>query len=271
MTTQPLDTQRCNLCGRNDAKVWATRFGLDLVKCKCGLIYVSPQPSEEALKELYSGEYFKENHYEDDPDRYVMYMREINDLLKKKNKGRFLDVGCGTGRFLELLPNFEKQGIEFSTEASNIARKKGLNVLTGDLKSYGLPIHHYDVVQLRGVLEHSLDPLGDLFRIHVCLRNDGLLKICQTPNIGSLCGRLYKGRFNGVKPKGEHLYQFTPQTLTRMLDRTGFRVIEMKFPYLETPYARPLKDLFDFVWNFITGKESPTFWGNMISLYAVKK
>lgn len=260
----------CCICG-GKGEYWGTRYGLDYVKCKCGLIYCDPAPTPEALAAYYSSSYFDDNHYDDDPQRKEMYDIEIRELVLFKRSGKFLDVGCAVGRFLEALPDrFTKAGVEYSEHAAKIGRQRGLMIFTGELNKVDLPNRYFDMVQWRGSLEHSQSPYDDLVRSRTILKDDGILKICQLPNIGGLCGKLYKTRFNQFKPGGEHLYFFTPDTITKLLNKAGFKVLQMSFPYLGTPYASPVKDMARFFINLATGKENPAFWGNMISLYAAK-
>jgi len=152
-------------------------------------------------------------------------------------------------------------GTEFSESAAEIGRNKfGLNILTGEVRNISLPQGYFDIVQMRGVLEHSQNPLEDLTKIRKVLKDSGVLRISQLPNIDSVCARLFKTRFNQVKP-GEHLYYFSPRTIKAMLEKAGFRITRLTYPYLNTPYASPLSDALGMVRCLFGKKESLHFSG----------
>lgn len=264
----------CNLCGIDDTVFWGGKNNIRIVKCRnCGLIYCNPRPDNNELQKFYSRDYFSEGLYEEDVQRQKMYEIEIDEIKKNiVSQGRFLDVGCAVGKFLATLPDtFEKWGTEFSDDAAKIGREKfDLNIITGQIRYIELPEKYFDIIQMRGVLEHSQNPFEDLTKIKKLLKDDGILRLSQLPNIDSLCGRLYKTKFNQVKP-GEHLYYFSSKTINAMLDKAGFKIITITYPYLNTPYAFIFKDLLHFVTNFFTNKESPAFYGNMMIIYAKKK
>lgn len=269
-----MEQVNCNLCELDDTIFWGEKNSIKIVKCRhCGLIYCNPRPDNNELQKFYSSEYFSEGHYEEDAQRQKMYEIEIDEIKKNiSSQGRFLDIGCAVGKFLATLPDtFEKWGTEFSEDAARIGRDKyGLNIITGQIRYVDLPEKYFDIVQMRGVLEHSQNPFEDLLKIKKVLKDDGILRLSQLPNIDSLCGKLYKTRFNQVKP-GEHLYYFSPKTIDALLNKTGFKITTITYPYLNTPYASVFKDLIHFVTNFFTDKESPAFYGNMMIIYAKKK
>lgn len=263
----------CNLCGLNDAHVWGEKKGMSMVKCNgCGLVYCNPMPENNELESFYGEDYFLDGRYDDDEKRHAMYQLEIEEIMSKcGQRRRFLDVGCAIGKFLLTLPEtYEKWGTEYSAAASEIGRNKyGLKILTGRINELSLPVDYFDIVQLRGVLEHSLSPLEDLVRIRSLLKTSGILRISQLPNIESFCARLFKGNFNQVKP-GEHLYYFSPQTIRLALEKAGFAITEISYPYLKTPYASLIRDILRIPYCLINDKESPAFFGNMMIVYAIK-
>lgn len=263
----------CNLCGADDTSLWGEKVNIKIVKCrKCGLMYCNPRPTNDELQSFYNEDYFSEGCYEENAQRQKMYEIEIDEIKQKiGDSGRFLDVGCAVGKFLHTLPDtFEKFGVEFSEAASKIGREKfGLNITTGQIRTLELQDEYFDVVQMRGVLEHSQDPYEDLCAINRVLKKNGIFRLSQLPNISSICGRLFRAKFNQVKP-GEHLYYFSPKTIKLMLKKSGFVVEWMSFPYLGTPYESLGKDIVNMAAYLLSGKESPAFFGNMIILYARK-
>jgi len=268
-----LEHVSCNLCGMEETRLWGEKAGIKIVKCiHCGLIYCNPRPDNDELQAFYSEEYFSEGHYEEDVQRQEMYEIEIAEILENVAKqGKFLDVGCAVGKFLDTLPaTFEKWGTEFSEDAASIGRKKfGLNIITGQIRAIELSKEYFDIVQMRGVLEHSQNPYEDLISIKNALKKKGVLRISQLPNISSISACLYRTKFNQVKP-GEHLYYFSPKTVKAMLKKVGFRITRIHYPYLETPYASLARDVFDMFKCIFQERETPAFFRNMMIVYAVK-
>ena len=127
---------------------------------------------------------------------------------------------------------------------------------------------------MRGVIEHLPDPLSELRRVHRVLRKDGMLTI-NTPNIGSICGKLYKEKFRLVCPT-HHIYYFSTKTLSCMLEKTGFKVHKISYHYFDTPYAN-WKDILKIFLD-VTGLGilrnpdvvSPAFYGNIVDIYVTK-
>jgi SAM-dependent methyltransferase len=73
--------------------------------------------------------------------------------------GEVLDVGCGTGRFLEALPpGYRRTGVDVSLGMLEIAREKGLEVAKAS--GEGLPFEDgsFDLVTTFAVLHHLIDP-----------------------------------------------------------------------------------------------------------------
>ncbi len=230
---------------------------------------MNPRPSTPVLQALYSQDYFDQGEYVEDLRRRRMYEIEIARMLPLiGSKGRFLDVGCAMGMFLKTLPDsFEKHGVEFSASAARHAREIfGLDVCTGQLADANFSPGTFDVVQMRGVIEHLEDPSRQVRAAARLLTPGGWFVLNQTPNAGGASGRFYRELYNQVKP-WEHLYYFTTSTIRRLLESAGLLVRGFWFPYWGTPYAAPLKDFPGFLFNLLCGRESPAFPGNMMAVY----
>lgn len=273
MGNRGLEYVCCNLCGADSTKLWGRKHGLNIVKCReCGLIYTNPRLSNEQLKQYYGSQYLANRAVALYEERGRMYDIEIRQMLKIiGTHGRFLDVGCSNGRFLSHLPTtFDKYGIEFSEEAAIDGRERfGLDIKVGQLVDNPFENNFFDMVQFRGVLEHLQDPQRDLEASYSILKNGGWLILSTIPNTGGPCGRIYKQRFKLVYPR-EHIYYFSAKTLSRYCKKNGFQVEHIFYPYLGTPYANLVRDLFFFVANFLTGRESPPFPRSVITIFARK-
>jgi SAM-dependent methyltransferase len=284
MTEQHLEEVACNLCGSRETTLWARVEDWRVVRClACGLIYTNPRPAPGQLTASYEEDY-QESHQ--DPvllaQRRRMYELERRDLLRRVSGGRFLDVGCGPGEFLALLADrFEVWGVDVSRGYVRHAREVlGLErVQVGELSGAGLPENYFDVAQLRGVIQHLPDPLAQAREAWRVLRPGGLLVVSATPNIGSLCARIFREGYRLLAPQ-YMVYNFTPQTLQALLQQAGFTIEALTYPYWGTPYFRWWQGLqvmgrgVQRGWSLLRGKPqkvlSPPFYGNMMTCYARK-
>ena len=153
----------------------------------------------------------------------LLFLRERRLAVERhKRPGSLLDVGCGTGEFLRTMAaaGWAVSGVEPSEAAAGCARE--FTVHRGGLADAGFGPGAFDAVTLWQVLEHLPDLPGELGRIRAGLKDDGVL-IISVPNIRSLQaaagGRVW---FHLDLPR--HRWQFSPETLARLLDQAGFRV-----------------------------------------------
>jgi SAM-dependent methyltransferase len=109
-------------------------------------------------------------------------------LTDLKGCNRILEVGCGTGAFLERIERELKvrpEGVELSSSAANAAIAKGLCVSQKDLEELLITSRgSYDAVCAFQVLEHVSDPLGFLQSTIKLLKPGGKL-IIAVPNMDS--------------------------------------------------------------------------------------
>lgn len=269
----------CNLCGSDGFSSWGKSGGLKIVKCnKCDLVYVNPRLDRQNLKAIYGKNYF-DRHTQEKllKMRLEMYKIEIAEIERLKSKGKILDVGCGEGYMLSLFGNqWQKYGTEINKISTKFARDKfHLNVKVGNLKDAHFPNNYFDVVSIRGVIEHLTDPLAETKEMARILKPTGVVAI-NTPNIDCLTAKIYKENYRLID-SSVHLYYFSPATLSNMVEKAGLRVIEIRHFYLGTPYASPVKDFSQIVLAVIKRifgikitTPSPPFFDNVIHLYASK-
>jgi SAM-dependent methyltransferase len=226
------------------ANVFDARFGIDgkyeVWRCgRCQLEQMFPVPAPAWLKRLYESHYNfggeKETLYTNLREwfcssfLYRLWIRLDGDLSfhGHKGTGRLIDIGCNEGRGLKIYARngFQVEGCELSETAAAVARARGFTVHTrpiGDLP-FSAP---YDVAVLSNVLEHVPDPRQMLLDVHRILSPNGQLWI-SCPNNQSWLRKMF-GRhwINWHVPF--HISQFSPQTLRRLLEKTGFTGIEIR-------------------------------------------
>ena len=103
---------------------------------------------------------------------------EIRSYLKNHHVTSLLEVGCGTGEFLDFLReelNIRITGLDTTTISCQKAEEKGLNVYNIPLEKYVLEHKEkYDCVTAFHLLEHVEDPLGLLKDMMRLLKPNGL-------------------------------------------------------------------------------------------------
>jgi 2-polyprenyl-3-methyl-5-hydroxy-6-metoxy-1,4-benzoquinol methylase len=161
------------------------------------------------------------------PARRRNYANRIM-YLSRQEGGTLLDVGCGSGLFLQRMKllGWQVQGVEPDPAAARQAREAcGLEVFTGTLQQRQLPDDFFDVVVLSHVIEHLHDPAALLREVYRILKRGGRL-VLTTPNAESLGSRFFGPDWRGLEiPR--HLQIFNLKTLSAMVTGTGFEVCEI--------------------------------------------
>jgi len=142
--------------------------------------------------------------------------------------GRWVDLGCGQGEFLELAHGVGAQGfgLDFNPHNARAVRRDGRFSLVADLNR-PLPLgdRSLDGASLIEVIEHIVraeDLLQELSRV---IRPGGWL-VVTTPNVAHLTYRWRALTGHPPKQEGYHYRFFTKKTLRESLERTGFRLVE---------------------------------------------
>lgn len=236
----------CPLCGTPDAEPFTREPGpYRVVVCRsCGLGRTEPQPPDTVLEPLYRGEYMSADARKfggpvEAVRRVVVRALAARIARRIGGHGRVLDVGCGDGKLLVALAKhgFTGTGVELhSRVGERLPPGSGIDVVVGTLEQARFPARSFRVVVLRHVLEHLRDPLGTLTEVRRVIQPGGHLVIA-VPNLASWQARVSRDRwFHLDLPR--HLFHFTPASLERALERTGFTTRSISHVSLEqNPYG----------------------------------
>jgi SAM-dependent methyltransferase len=217
--------------------------GYPLVRCEgCALEYVNPRPTPAALGPHYPAGYFGYSLHEDEPPllRWLLRgfargiaMRRIKYLERTTGRiepGRaILDVGCGVNRLLETIRDVRGctgTGLDFKEEIVSYVRARNMPIVQGTLGSAGFEQEQFDTVLMMEYLEHEPDPLGVLEEARRVTRTGGYLAL-ELPHIATGPGRFFGPNWWNLDiPR--HLIFFTPETLGKMLDRSGYELVSVQ-------------------------------------------
>lgn len=230
----------CNLCGSSERQPYCPENGLGLVECQqCGLVYVSPRPDANELYALYGETYFHNNdsgvvgyanYIADEGNIRKTAVRRLKHVERFIRRGKLLDVGCATGFFIDEAKKrgWQVEGMDVSSFAVEYAHSHfGLDVRHGSLTELDFPHNAYDLVSLWDVIEHVPDPVAYVRRSAELLRPGGII-VLATPDVDSFPAKLMGKRWVGYKLSEEHIYYFSVKTLTKMLNDTGFDVVNVR-------------------------------------------
>lgn len=286
----------CILCDSRNAVAdgwFAKHLGLlppyGVVRCAhCGLRWLSPRPTAQGYKDLYTDENYFRPEDEDTIDPYSSvaetrrpYFRERLAAIARYYPGgsfRILDIGAATGEFLDEARHLGHhiQGIELS-ESSRHTANATLGIELSGIELHRLPGEdRYDVIHMNHVFEHLPDPGLALVACHRLLTTNGLLLIEVPQQISNDLDRLKRILHLATKSvlnaySLHHTFFFTPTTITQLLERHGF---EVRYLATSNPARTPLKPfrlvnllLRIFLWLSDTSHRG----GNIIEVHAFKR
>jgi SAM-dependent methyltransferase len=264
-STQTERIERCPNCGSTDARVWARGRDRQMhlsdevfesAKCgSCGVIYQSVRPAEDAIGTFYSEGYGPYGVQAAQPLGPVQYrlsraaLRITDRILgaaafrseidrfyaRMARKPRFLDFGCGSGKFLDRARKLgcDTIGMDFSPVALAEVSRRGHRALAVSEKDWdAIEDGSVDMVRMNHVVEHLYDARAVLSRLYAKLAPGGQLH-AATPNADSEAAEKYREQWFGLDcPR--HIVIYTPDALRSLLEDTGFRDVKI----LQEPLAK---------------------------------
>jgi 2-polyprenyl-3-methyl-5-hydroxy-6-metoxy-1,4-benzoquinol methylase len=172
--------------------------------------------------EAVNAQYFQKQHVQL-PDN-MRALQVLDQMLPQR--GRLLEIGSYLGIFLDRIraDGWDTTGLEPERSAAAYCRKKyQLNIVSGILPKPELVPGSFDAVMMLHVIEHMPDPATDLREIRRLLRPGGIL-VVETPRFDSLMFKLLGRRERSMNNCAGHIYFFSVPTLTKLLEKCGYKV-----------------------------------------------
>lgn len=138
---------------------------------------------------------------------------------------RVLDVGCGTGLFLDLAKQHGliTAGAEMNLSAAEVSRSKGHLMLDGPIQAWDRKYHaFFDLICLFQVLEHLPDPVSFLSGLKPFLSAQGIISIAVPNRLGGL-------RLTPFEPSNwppHHVSLWSLRDFQQLADRAGLLCIQ---------------------------------------------
>ena len=241
----------------------ASKEYFTIVSCEtCGFLFTNPRPKNQNLNDYYKSDSYisHTNNSKGTFNRIYQAVRKhtirkkVSLLKKLKKNGVHLDIGCGTGEFLNACKKrgYKTKGIE----PSKTARKKAI-------KNYNLSISEntdlskyknaeFDSISMWHVIEHMPNLNENISQLNRILKPDGKL-IIAVPNHNSWDANYYK-EYWAAWDVPIHLWHFSKTTIKKIFKKHNLRLIQIKPMLFDSYYVSILSEEFAFgEKNFIKG------------------
>ncbi|MDP4285953.1 MAG: methyltransferase domain-containing protein [Bacteroidota bacterium] len=234
----------------------------EIWECKdCSFRFTQNIPDKDKIGKFYQSENyishtdtakgFINNLYHKVRKRTLVQKRKLVEKVTGMSRGNILDMGCGTGAFLDTMKNsqWDTTGLEPDKTARDKALELyGLNLDTPGI-FYSLPEKTFDAITLWHVLEHVHDLHDYIGQLKKLLTHGGKLFIA-VPNYTSYDAEIYK-EFWAAYDVPRHLYHFSPGSMKILLNQHGLKLEMMKPMWFDSVYVSMLSE------QYKTGKSHP--------------
>lgn len=205
----------------------------EVAQCgNCQFVFTQNAPNQESIGKYYESEdyvshsdtqkglFFKVYH----TVRKYMLSQKRKMVEAQTSKGKLLDIGCGTGYFLNEMKsnNWDVSGIEQDEKARTYGANKFSITIKEPKALYELENNSLNAITMWHVLEHVHDLNEYLTQIKNLLKKDGTLCIA-VPNHDSHDGKHY-GKQWAAWDLPIHLWHFTPASMHTLMDKHGFTI-----------------------------------------------
>ena len=249
----------CPCCGNssfdnyiNSRDFANSREEFSIIKClECTLLLTSPRPIESEAGKYYAFENYISHSNKSKGLFASLYQsaRKLNlkakvNLINKYKplKGFLLDIGCGTGEFINEAKNINwtVKGVEPDTNARNFGISEYNLEIEDSATLDSLKKNEVDVVSMWHVLEHVYDLNKYIDTIYSLLKSDGIA-IIAVPNATSSDAIYYGDKWAGLDlPR--HIWHFTPEVMEKLFAKHGFRLVEQKIQFFDPFYVSLLSE-----------------------------
>lgn len=245
-----LERVSCYLCGETQSRPFISAQDdltgkpgtFQFVQCeRCHLIYQNPRICVERIKDYYDDDYIahrRRNHWGILTPFYHWAMNKLDRdkdrlcarYVRLDEQSQVLDVGCGSGTFLEQLHrNYgcRVAGVDFK-DLTHLPSFQHIEFHCGLFYEQPLKERTFDLVTMWHFLEHDYDPMRSLEMARRVVKPDGRL-IVEIPRLDSVTFRLFGNRWPGLQAP-QHTALYTKDLFLRCLEKTGWELVEY-LPY----------------------------------------
>lgn len=265
---------RCPICGENVREIYRNR--IVVVQCRrCGVGF-RPELDKAVIRDYYNSieECYKNtdtvksskeeflSRLDKFEQKHPFKMNLLNTVMKLKDSGKLLEIGCGTGVVLKAAKEYgyDVKGIEPGVLQSEYAKSRlGNGIITNSMyKREAYKKGNFDIILMQQVLEHMSNPNEVLDIIHYHLKDNGIVAI-EVPSVNNPKILLYKVIKIRKICKNDfiptHIFYYSLKSLRYLLHKHNFTCVYARTGFYSLKirdYLHSLSFLFkpiDFIAN----------------------
>tara|TARA_B100000963_G_scaffold149569_1_gene130349 strand:+ start:17049 stop:17942 length:894 start_codon:yes stop_codon:yes gene_type:complete len=237
-----------------------------IVSCEtCGFVLTSPRPDQKNIGRYYNSKNYI-SHTNNKKGLFNLLYQTIRkytierkvSMIKKFAAKNLLDIGCGTGEFLNKakIKGINVEGIEPSEKARiQCKQNHNLNIKeSADLGAYN--DHKFDCITMWHVLEH-MPQLNRLIESIYAKTSRNAKIIVGVPNHNSWDAKYYKKHW-AAWDVPVHFWHFTKESIEKLFKKHGFVLLKTKPMIFDSFYVSILSEEYKngkkkFVKGFLIG------------------
>lgn len=218
----------------------------------CTARFTQDVPAQDAI-----GAYYASENYISHSDTKKGIINSLYHLVRKTTliskrrlvlnetrmpKGQILDIGCGTGAFLDTMK--EADWAITGLEPDHVARAKAAELYNihpqESGKLFELTASSFNAITMWHVLEHVHELHAYIKQIETLLAPNGKLFIA-VPNYTSKDADIYAAHWAAYDVP-RHLYHFSPQSIEKLLSTYNLKLITCKPMWFDSFYVSMLSE-----------------------------
>jgi len=245
----------------------ASKEKFTIVSCEtCDFTFTNPRPKDDSLEKYYKSDMYI-SHTNNTKGLFNWMYHTVRkyaivtklNLLKKTSKNKnHLDIGCGTGEFLNACKNagYNTKGIEPAELAREQAIKNFNLSVSENTNLDQFKESQFDSISMWHVLEHVPSLNKTIEEFNRILSENGKV-IIAVPNHKSWDAERYKEFWAGWDVP-IHLWHFSKLNIQNLFHKYNFRLIKKKPMIFDSFYVSLLSEEFktgrkNFINGFIIG------------------